>query len=149
VEDVAQHLRGNVAAVLDTKNGILAAVEFNQIPDVFSIGALTNRFIDAIRLTYDFGNLEAGEKGEVSFKVLLYAFQAQEVKRMDASELMQRYDMNTVLPVKQRDFNTYIDEYNIKFVAVDTQQVPSNKPATPDLDRIYDNGRAVVYTTKK
>jgi hypothetical protein len=149
VEDVATHLRGNVAAVLDPTNRILAVVEFNQKPSIYSIGALTNRFIDALRLTYDFGNLTVGEKAQISFKILLYAFQAQTVERLDATELMQQYDTKTVLPVKQRDYLTYINEYNIKFVAVDTQQVPSNRPATPDLDRVYDNGRAVVYATKK
>jgi hypothetical protein len=53
------------------------------------------------------------------------------------------------LPIQVRDFLTYIEEYDIKFVVVDAQRELSNIEATPALDRIYDNGRATIYTTKR
>ena len=149
VETSADGIKGNVASFLDTENKILATIEFNRIPDWLSIGALDNYFIDALRFHYYFGNLTESEEAQASFSVLCYAFQNQEVERLQWSEIVEKYDSETVLPVKHRDYLTYIDEYNIKFVAVDTMRVPSNKPATPDLDKVYDNGRAEVYATKK
>jgi hypothetical protein len=62
---------------------------------------------------------------------------------------MQQYDSDTDLPVQYRDYLTFIEENNIKFVVVDTQHSPSNKEASPDLDVVYNNGRTVVYATKK
>jgi len=81
--------------------------------------------------------------------ILVYAFEFEEIERWTESALKQQFDSKTNLPVQERDFLTYIEEYNIKFVAVDTQKVLSNIEATPALDRVYDNGRATIYTTKR
>ena len=139
----------NLVAVLDTENGILEAFQFDEHPDGFSLGALNSRFIDALRLQYDFGNLVMGESREVSFSVLVHAFEFEEAQRWTAAEVKQRFEAQANLPVEGRDFSTYIQEYDVKFVVVDTQQVVSNIEATPALDKIYDNGRIVVYTTKR
>jgi len=138
-----------LVATLDTQNGILTALEFDESPDWFSLGALNNRFIDALRLRYEFGDLAEGENQEISFSILVYAFELEEIERWTTSDLKQQFDSQTNLPVQGRDFLTYIEEYNIKFVVVDTQQVLSNNEASPALDRVYDNGRSIVYTTKR
>jgi hypothetical protein len=148
VESSSEGLQGNIAVILDEKNGVLSVIEFNEIPDFLSIGALTNRFIDALRIRYDFGNLTEGANREVTFSVLSYAFQDQIIERLMWSKIVEQYDSKIILPVKQRDYLTHIYEHNIKFVAIDNQQVISNKEAKPALDRIYDNGRAIIFTTK-
>jgi hypothetical protein len=139
----------NLVAVLDAESGVLAAFEFDDLPDWFTLGALDNRFIDALRLRYEFGDLAEGDKREISLSMLVYAFEFEEIERWTESALRQQFDSITNLPVQGRDFRTYSEEYNIKFVAVDTQKVLSNIEATPALDRIYDNGRSIVYTTKR
>jgi hypothetical protein len=149
VEGPFDILDGNLVAVLDAQNGVLAAFEFDDPPDWFILGALDNRFIDALRLRYELGDLAEGENREISLSILVYAFEFKEIERWTESALKQQFDSKTNLPIQQRDFRTYIEEYNIKFVAVDTQQVLSNNEASPALDRVYDNGRATVYTTKK
>ena len=135
--------------IRDTKNGIITAFEFDEAPAWFSVGALDNRFIDALRLKYDLEALGEGENKEVSFSILAYAFEDEEMEQWTISELEQQFDSQTDLPVKAIDFRTFIEEYNIKFVAVDTQQVVSNIEVSPALDKIYDNGRIIVYTTKR
>jgi hypothetical protein len=145
----ADLLYENLVAVLDTENGILEAFQFDEHPDGFSLGALNSRFIDALRLQYDFGNLVIGESRQVSFSVLVHAFEFEEAQRWTTAELKQQFEAQANLPVEGRDFSTYIQEYDVKFVVVDTQQVVSNIEATPALDKIYDNGRIVVYTTKR
>ena len=145
----AELLYEKLVAVLDTENGILTAFQFDEHPDGFNLGALNNRFIDALRLQYEFGDLAEGENHEVSFSILVHAFEHEEIERWTTLDLKQQFDSQTNLPVQGRDFRTYIEEYDIKFVAVDTQQVASNIEATPALDKIYDNGRVIVYTTKR
>ena len=139
----------NLVAVLDAESGVLAAFEFDDRPDWFTLGALDNRFIDALRLRYELGDLTEGNKRKISLSILVYAFEFEETERWTKSALKQEFDSITNLPIQGRDFRTYIEEYNIKFVAVDTQKVLSNIEATPSLDKIYDNGRSIVYTTKR
>ena len=67
-------------------------------------------------------------------------------QRKTVKELL---NAETDLPIQTRDFLTYIEEYNIKFVAVGHTEVLSNIEATPALDKIYDNGRSTIYTTKR
>ena len=73
----------------------------------------------------------------------------QDIKQFKASELQQQYDSTTKLEINAIDYITYIEEYDIKLVIVDTKKVLSGNEASPDLDRIYDNHRTVVYTTKR
>jgi len=142
-------LNENIVAMLDKKNGVLTVLELDDMPDWFILGALNNRFIDALRLRYELGDLVEGEKSQVSLSVLVYAFEFEAIERGSTEDMKQLLDANMNLPVQGRDFLTYIEEYNIKFVAVDTQKVVSNIEATPALDKIYDNGRTTVYTTKR
>jgi len=149
VEGSSDILDKNLVAILDAQNGVLAAFEFDDLPDWFTLGALDNRFIDALRLRYELGDLAEGENREISFSILVYAFEFDEIERWTESALKQQFNSKTNLPVQERDFRAYIEEYNIKFVVVDTQQVLSNNKASPALDRVYDNGRSIVYTTKR
>jgi len=142
-------LSEKLAAIRDTKNGIITALEFDESPDWFSLGALNNRFIDALRLRYEFGDLDEGEKQEISFSILAFTFDPEEIEQWTTSDLKEQFDSQTDLPVNGRDFLTYIEEHNIKFVAVDTQQVISNIEVSPDLDKIYDNSRMIIYATKR
>jgi hypothetical protein len=149
VEGSSDILDENLVAIHDAQNGILAVFEFHDLPDWFSLGALDNRGIDALRLRYEFGDLAEGENREISCSVLLCASEFEDIEQWAASDLQQQFDSTTKLEIQERDFVTYIEEYNIKFVVVDTEQVPSNSKASPDLDRVYDNGRTTVYTTKR
>ena len=149
VEGSSDMLDENLVATLDAQNGVLAAFEFDDLPDWFTLGALDNRFIDVLRLRYELGDLAEGENQEISLSILVYAFEFEEIERWTESALKQQFDSKTNLPVQERDFCTYIEEYNIKFVVVDTQQVLSNMEASPVQDRVYDNGRSIVYTTKR
>ena len=149
VEGSSDILDENLVAILDAQNGVLAAFEFDDLPDWFTLGALDNRFIDVLRLRYELGDLVEGENREISLSILVHAFEFEEIERWTESALKQQFDSKTNLPVQERDFRTYIEEYNIKFVVVDTQQLLSNNKVSPVLDRVYDNGRSIVYTTKR
>jgi hypothetical protein len=149
LEGSSDILDDNLVAILDAQNGILAAFKFDDFPDWFILGALDNRFIDALRLSYELGDFVKGDNTTVSLSVLTYSLESEEIERWTTAELHQLFDMQMNLPTQERDFLTYIEEHNIKFVVVDTQIVPSNIEASPALDVIYNNGRAVVYTTKR
>jgi hypothetical protein len=147
--EVSGKLPDNVVAIRDTQNGILTAFKFDEPTAFFSLGALKSRFINALRLKYDFGELGENETQAVSYSILAYVFEPEEMEQWTTSDLKQQFDAQTNLQVNGRGFPTYIEEYNITFVAVDTQQVLSNVETSPALDKIYDTGRIVVYATKR
>ena len=141
-------MEGNTVAILDQTNDVLAVFELQDNPDWIIIGALENKFINLFGLRYELGYLSANEKQEISYSLFLCNSDFQDIKQFDASELHQQYDSTIKLEIQTIDYVTYIEEYDIKFVIVDTEKVLSGNEASPDLDRIYDNHRTVVYTTK-
>jgi hypothetical protein len=149
IEGPSTMLNDTTVAMLDEKNGVLAVLELNDIPDWFILGALQNRFIDAFKLRYELGDLAEGNTTQVSLSMIAVAFESEDIEKGSAEDMKQLLNANMNLSIQVRDFRTYIEEYDIKFVAVDTQRVLSNIEATPALDRIYDNGRATIYTTKR
>jgi hypothetical protein len=62
--------------------------------------------------------------------------------------LKQLLDSRTNLPVQERDFLTYIKEYNIEFVVIDSQQLLLNVDSSPILDRVYANDKFVIYAIR-
>ncbi|MFC1486748.1 hypothetical protein ACFLRN_03560 [Thermoproteota archaeon] len=151
IEDDFDRVEGNVIAILDSNNQILGVFDFHDTPNFFTIGALENKLIDLLTVRYELGYLEDGMKQEVSFSTLLCNSDFEGIKQFEASEFIQEYDSTAKLDIEQIDFPTYIEEYDIKLVVVDTQpqQVLSEREVSPDLDRLYDNGRITVYTTKR
>jgi hypothetical protein len=147
--EVSGTLPENLVAIRDTQNGILTAFKFDEPTAFLSLGALNNRFINALRLKYDWGKLGEGETQEVSYSILAYAFEPEEMEQWTISDLKQQFDSQTSLTLKAVDFRTFIEVNNIKFVADDTQQVLSNIETSPALDKIYNNGRIIVYATKR
>ena len=151
VNGLPEILDENLTAVLDQTNGIMTVFEFDEYPPTnFTLGALNNRVLDALRLHYELDDLSEGERIKFSYSALTYAFESDETienKRKTVEEVEELLNAETDLLVRTRDFLTYIKENNIKFVAVDAKQVLSNVEATPALDQIYDNGRSIVYIT--
>ncbi|UCC57616.1 MAG: hypothetical protein JSW14_04340 [Candidatus Bathyarchaeum sp.] len=149
IEAYSHTLAENILAIHDSQYGVFAVFEFHDLPDWLNLGALDDRKIDALRLRYEFGNLAEGETREISSSALLYDSEIQDIEQWAVSDLKQLLDHETNMEIQERDFRTYIEEYNIKFVVVDSQKVLSENDVSPDLDRVYDNGRTIVYSTKR
>jgi hypothetical protein len=66
---------------------------------------------------------------------------------------MQKYEQTTETAIQERDFPSYIEEYDIKFVVIDTEKLSEQlfqiAVPSPDSDRIYDTGRILTYITKR
>ena len=153
IETNSSKLRGNTIAYFAPEDQVLAAVEFNEQPDWLILGGLDTRFMDILRTRYELGSMNFGQTQEISYAVLLCSTEGTNVKQFEATEMLQQYDQKLDSTVQTIDFPTYIEEYDIKLVVVDTQKLPEQlfqvAEPIPDLDRIYDNGRTVTYTTKR
>jgi hypothetical protein len=149
VECPPNNLSGNIAAMLDAENGMLVVFELADAPEWFNVGALGNHFIDALRVGYEFGNLMKDESREISFFILLYSFDSIDFAQWTQADLKQLLDSMTNLPVQDRDFLTYIKEYNIEFVVIDSQRLLLNVESSLILNRVYANNKFVVYAVRR
>jgi hypothetical protein len=142
-------LGGNYTAIFDAKNGLLVVFEFANVPEWLNVGALGNRFIDALRVGYQFGDLRKNESREISFSVLPYSFESIQVEPPTQVDLKRLLDSRVNLTVQERDFLTYIEEYNVEFVVIDSERIPSGMEFSPILNRVYDNGKFVIYAVRR
>ena len=141
-------LGDNYAAMLAAKNGVLVVFEFANVPDWLNAGALGNHFIDALRVGYQFGDLRKNESREVSFSVLPHSLGSRPIEPPTQTALKQLLDSRVNLTVQERDFLTYIKEYNGKFVVIDSERL-SGANFSSTLDRVYDNGKFVIYAVRQ
>ncbi len=149
VECPPNNLGDNITATLDEENGMLVVFEFADVPEWLNVGALGNRFIDALRTGYVLGDLTKDESLEISFSILLNSFDPNDSEKWTKTVLKQLLDEGTYLPVQQRDFVTYIEENNIEFVVINSQQLLSSVKSSPILDRVYSNNKFAVYIVRK
>jgi hypothetical protein len=148
VECPPYSLSGSVVAILDAENGVLIVSEFDDFPEWVNVGALGNRFIDALRVGYEFGDLTKGGSREFSFSVLSCSLESRDIEQWSQDALKQLLDSKTNWSVQERDFLTYIKEYNIKSVVIDSQRIFLNVESSPVLNRVYDNNRFVIFAIR-
>ena len=141
-------LTDDSAAILDAKNNILLVFEFADAPDWLNVGALGNRFIDALRIWYQFGDLAGNWSREKSFSIFPYLVEPTQIERPTQTALKQLLDSKVNLTLQQRDFLTYIKEYNIEFVVIDAELLPDMK-SSPMFDKVYDNGKFIIYRIRQ
>ncbi|MFW6111387.1 MAG: hypothetical protein ACOC6H_05060, partial [Thermoproteota archaeon] len=147
IECPPDRLEDNLTALFDADNDILTIWGFSEDPDWLNVGVLENRFIDAIRVGYRFGEVRKEDSKEVSWSILAYS--PEEIgKRWDSTTLRQFLRAKEELTVIERDFIKYIERHNIQFVTVHHQQHISKSDIPPILDRIYDSGEYSTYKTK-
>ncbi len=89
----------NLTAVLDQTNGIMAVFEFDEYPPTnFTLGALNNRVLDALRLHYELDDLAEGESINFSYSALTYSFESDETienKRKTVEEVKELLETET------------------------------------------------------
>jgi hypothetical protein len=149
VEYPPNSLIDNFAAVLDAENGVLVVFEFADIPDWLTVGAQSNRFIDSLRAGYQVGDLGENESRVIAFSVLTYSFESRQSELPTEADLKQLLHSQANLTVQVRDFLTYIKEYNVKFLVVDSERILSDVQLSPILDKVYDNGKFVIYSVRR
>ncbi len=139
----------NFAAILDSENGVLLVFQFANIPEWLEVGAQGNRFIDSLRVGYQFGDLGKNESREVSFSILTYSSEPKQSEPPTEADLKQLLRSTVNLNIQERDFLTYIKEYSVEFVVFDSEPPFSDIQLFPTLDKIYDNGKFVIYSVRQ
>lgn len=140
-------LTQNTAALIDLDNRLLMIYEYLNLPDWISVGALSNRFIDALRVVYRFSNLTKGRSVEIAFSIFPYHLEGIS-DEPSLTTIDQILSADVDLPVQVGDFLTYIRVYNVTFILTNSERLLLNIKSSSAVDRVYDNEKIVVYKTK-
>jgi hypothetical protein len=149
VEYFPDSLKDDFVALRDSKNGRLAVVKFDALPEWLNVGALKNRNIDAVRLGYEFDALAKNETRQVSLSFAVVSFEPNHFELGTEEALKQFLNAKTHLIIQARDFLTYIGSFNIEFAVVSAQQLPVDAGWTRTRDLIYYDGKLAVYATRQ
>jgi len=147
VECPPNKLTDDHVALLDSVDGLLVVLKFDTIPDWLNVGALGNRLIDAVRVNYRLGSIEAEENRTIYSSILTQALDSKPYELSDAS-IKQLLESKVNWGINARDYLTYIRDYNIKFIVGDPRFISPDFSTSPLFNKVFDNGRFVIYSVK-
>lgn len=136
----SENLTGKAIAVYSSVNRTFYAVKFAEFPDLGSLGALVNRQIDALRLTYDFENLNQ----TVSFSYSLINFSEESFQGLDLSKFEELFELKSNFEIQYRDYLTYIKEFEIRFLVFSKESFRSQLLNSRFLQLIYADDKHAI-----
>jgi hypothetical protein len=136
------NLKDNYIGLYDDKNNVAFAFKFTDLPDWGNIGALGNRQIDAVRLQYQFNDLN--ETSSRSYQVLTLS--KNTFPTLQPNTLQGLFNFKTTeFTVVARDYTDYIKENNIGFIVYDRNKLDTQMIHSKLLQLIYSNDRYVIF----
>ncbi|MEM2911431.1 MAG: hypothetical protein QW146_02880 [Candidatus Bathyarchaeia archaeon] len=135
-----ENLTKNHIAIYDSTNMVLYAVKFANLPSLGSVGALSSKQIDALRLRYDFESVNQ----TISFAYWVLNFSAESFQRWNLDNFEELFDFESKINVHYRDYLTYIKEYQIQFMVFGVENFRIELLNSRLLQLIYSNNKYVV-----
>ncbi|MCL2172253.1 MAG: glycosyltransferase family 39 protein [Nitrososphaerota archaeon] len=139
-------LTDNYVVIHDELAQIYYAMEFNNLPDWGNIGALGNKQIDAIRLSYKFEQINTGKHASFSYKILTFSEESyyQTVQRTQINEMFTAQPP-LYFTVVSRSYIDFIKENNVSFLVYDRFQLDTKLVRNEILDLVYSNDRYTIF----
>lgn len=153
VEFPPNKLVSDYIALLDEEDyrpyaSLLTVLKFDTPPNWLNVGALANRLIDAVRSSYNLGDVEAGENCTIYSSILT---QSPRLKPSELSDdfIKELLRLKVILTIRTEDYLTLIQDDGIKFVIADSRFISPDFSISPHFNKVYDNGRFTVYCARK
>lgn len=130
----------------DEQNQIYYAMKFHDLPDWGNIGALGNKQIDAIRLSYKFEQINADKHASFSYQTLTFSKESlpQTVQPTQIKEMFVTQPLS-YFTVVSRSYLDFIKESDISFLVYDRFQLDTKLVRNEILELIYSNDRYVIF----
>jgi hypothetical protein len=135
-----ENLTKDCIAIHDSANGVLYAVKFANFPSLGSIGALSSKQIDALRLRYDFESVNQ----TLSFAYSVLNFSSESFQNFNLNNFEELFDLESKNNVQYRDYLTYIKESQIQFLVFNVENFRIELLNSRLLQLIYLNDKYVV-----
>jgi hypothetical protein len=151
---VAGFSRGNFGldrhvATYDARDGVVFALEFEDLPDAGNVGVLADGRVDAVRWQYQFYRVDAGYTVTVGYRMLVFSRSSyaglqhpSDFERVFAEKLPEAFT------VKTRNFASVIRDNDIAYLVYDRQRFDLSVLRSGWLDLAYANAEYVVLKVK-
>jgi hypothetical protein len=138
------NLNEGYLGVYDNTTDAGYAFKFADSPDWGNVGALPNRQIDAVRFTYNLGDLAANQTSSRSYQTLTVAQSSYPMLQPDSLKSLFDYKTQPFI-VFSRDFSDYIKSNNIGFIVYDRNELDMQIIHSKILQLVYSNDRYVIF----
>ncbi|MGD0644930.1 MAG: hypothetical protein ABSA75_08510 [Candidatus Bathyarchaeia archaeon] len=137
-------LKDNYIGLYDDKNQLAFAYNFTNLPDWGNIGALASRQIDAVRIQYQFNEVNVNQTVTRQYQVLTFSKNNFPTLQPNGLESLFNFKPG-VFTVSIADFKDYIAENNIKFIVYDKNKLDTKMVNCKFLELIYSNDRYAIF----
>lgn len=139
-------LTDNYIVMHDEQNQLYYAINFHDLPDWGNIGALGNRQIDAIRLSYKFGQINTGNHASFSYQTLTFSEESYP-QAVQPTQIKEIFTAPTVsyFSVVSRSYLDFIKENNVSFLVYDRFQLDTKLVKNAILELVYSNDRYAIF----
>jgi len=139
-------LTDNYIVMHDEQNQIYYAMKFDDLPDWGNIGALGNKQIDAVRLSYKFEQINTDNHVSFSYKTLTFSEESfpQTIQPTQIKEVFVTQPLS-YFHIVSRSYLDFIKENDISFLVYDRFQLDTKLVRNELLELIYSNDRYVIF----
>ena len=135
----------NYVAFNDPANRIFYAFQFKDYPNWGSIGVLSTKQIDALRLRYDFGDVN--DPVSLAYSIVAFSEESYNVNLDDFREVFN-LKIGGNFAVQYRDYLTCAKEMAIQFLVFDREKFRNEFLNSNFLQLVYSNDLYVICKVK-
>lgn len=137
-------IKNNYIGLYDNVTQAAFAFRFNDSPDWTNIGALANGQIDAIRLTFQLGQINVNQTASREYHLLMIT--QSSVPSLQPNNVEDLFDYKTApFSVTCGDYKDYISQNDIQFIVYDKSQLDPTLLNCDFLQLIYHNSEFDIF----
>jgi hypothetical protein len=131
----------------DEIEDVVFALRLGDMPDWGNVGALSNGQIDAIRLRYNFYDLDVSQNESFAYQILTFSNSNYSPMPAQPIDVKSLFDLKPIAPfrLESRDYRSYIQANNIGFIVYDKNQLDPKIIRCRVLELVFSNDRYVIF----
>lgn len=146
VNFVPENLTEDYVAFHDSANRVFYAFQFKDHPNWGSVGVLSTKQIDALRLRYDLG--DANDAVSLAYSIAAFSGESYDVNLDEFGEVFG-LEMEGNFTVQYRDYLTYVKEMAIQFLIFEKEKFRNEFLNSNFLQLVYSNDFYVICKVKE
>jgi hypothetical protein len=131
----------------DEIEDVVFALRLGDLPDWGNVGALSNGQIDAIRLRYNFHDLDVSQNESFAYQILTFSNSNYSPMPAQPIDVKSLFDLKPTAPfrLESRDYRSYIQANNIGFIVYDKNQLDPKIIRCRVLELVFSNDRYAIF----
>jgi hypothetical protein len=144
-----ENLTDNKIDIIDEKNQVGFALQFQDLPDYGNIGSLWSGNIDAVRWQYDFFKINANYTITISYQMLAFSKSSyQQLSDIKEMNTLLSLNLTKAFTVQCRNFADEIRDNNIGYVVYYMKRFDKKILSSGWMQQVYSNDQYIILQIK-